>query len=157
MGYLDDEVDRINEDPRSSPADRRAAESFKLTIAGKWRGEVNQVVAQRRAANDDKRSSLYNAVREEQKEIDANARALDAGEISIAEFMNRRRRHLGKVNEFERRYAGLESSDQLIADMAADPVGYMENFFEKWTVLRDKRPSIDAWIDHDRSTRKTSR
>lgn len=153
MGFLDDEVARIAEDPSKSVADVRAAESFRLTWENQWRGQVNRLVAERRSASNEKRSRLYDAIREQQKAIDADTRALDAGELSTAEFMNRRRQHLRKLGEFERRYAGIEGSEKLAADMAGDPVGYMESFFDKWTVLSHQRPSIDAWIDEDRRTR----
>ena len=44
MGYIDEEVARVENNPSYSVADNRAAQSFKLTWEGRWKAQVQERV-----------------------------------------------------------------------------------------------------------------
>ena len=94
-------------------------------------------------------------MREVERAIDEDNAAAGAGQIPHTELMNRRRVHLNRLGEIERKYDALVNSESLIESMQADPVGFMGSFYEKWTALSDRLPSIDAWIIDDRQNRRS--
>lgn len=156
--WLNAEQDRIREDQTGqySAADVQAAESWRLTWERRWEGEVKTLAARREAATRAKQKQLYEQVRESQKAADEILRALDAGELSVPEFMNRASRLVGRADEYERRLQGLESAESLIDEMRGDPVGFQDSMFDKWQALQRLRPSVDVWIQESRDKRRTA-
>ncbi len=156
MTYLDDEVDRIKEDRSGqySHEDVQAAESWRLTWERRWESQVTALASQREQAKKEKQVRLYELIRASQKAADENLRALDAGEMSVPEYLNRSARIKEQADEYERRLQGLDSAESLIDEMRGDPVGWQDSFFDKWTSLQRMRPNLNVWIHESRMTRR---
>lgn len=156
MTYLDDELDRILDDQTGqySHEDVQAAKSWHTTWGRRWEAQSKTLAAQREQEASAKQDRLYEQIRATQKDADANKAALEAGEISVSEFLNRSARLKARADEYDRRLAGIDSAMSLIGAMRGDPVGFQDSFFDKWTALQRHRPSIDIWIDEARTKRR---
>lgn len=158
MTYLDDELDRILDDQTGqySHEDVQAAKGWHTTWERRWEAQSKTLAAEREQEAKAKQDRLYEHIRATQKEADANKAALEAGDMSVADFLNRSARLKARADEYDRRLAGLGSATSLIDAMRGDPVGFQDSFFDKWTVLQRHRPSIDTWIHEARIKRRNA-
>lgn len=158
MTYLDDEVDRIKDDPTGqyTVEDIAAAESWRLTWENRWTADVRSLAERRKQASKEKQDRLYEQIRETQKAADANRALLNTGDISVAEFLNRSARINMQADEYERRLQGLQRAQSIIEDMSGDPVGFKDSMFERWTALQRNRPRVDDWIADRRIERRNA-
>lgn len=143
---FDDEVEAALAHPKMTYALAEKVKGYPAWARAKMTSHAHQTATTWWNEARHKTSELIPRLDSLQDRYDEIEAALDDGSISALEAIKTMDNLRASVAAEERRYTALERQHDRADDVHADPVGYMENLFQTYPSLADRRPTLSDYL-----------
>ena len=153
MDYYEAQVFTLKNTPGIAPADAEFSDRWLLNVRIGEEKRVKTMVKEQRVANKAKMRDLEQRLSDLQDDHVRVRKQAERSEISWQELNQRTRLLKQARQQMERVHESLEASEQRSSVMEEAPLVYLDDWYNRFPALRDRRPSLAAALAEDREKR----
>ncbi|GAA2084674.1 hypothetical protein GCM10009821_27610 [Aeromicrobium halocynthiae] len=143
---FDDEIEAALAHPTMTYALAEKIKGYPAWARAKMTSHAHQTATNWWNEVKHKTSELIPRLDSVQARYDEIEAALDDGTMSAVDAIKAMDNLRATVAAEERRYTTLERQHERADEVHADPVGYMENLFQTYPSLAERRPSLSDYL-----------
>ncbi|MEJ7633286.1 hypothetical protein [Aeromicrobium sp.] len=144
--YADDQLNELMSMPNIPANVIDAAKQFPQHVKNLEKTRAVTMVAQWRTADQEKTQAASQQVSDDHKRLEELASLVESGKATAGAVLGEVSKIESRIKDAQRRHAALVNSEGRYAAIEADPSAYFDDFYGKYSGLRDRRMNLRDYL-----------